>query len=54
MKLPVRFEAYDWPRHLGAAAELVEEYTYADLKINVGLCDRDFDPANAQYSFGRF
>jgi hypothetical protein len=52
--LPIRFEAYDWPRHPGAAPELVEEYTYLDLKLNVGLHDRDFDPANQQYSFGRF
>ena len=51
--LPIRFEAYDWPRHPGAPAELVEEYSYLDLKVNVGLHDHDFDPANKQYSFGR-
>jgi hypothetical protein len=51
--LPIRFEAYDWPRHTSARAELVEEYSYLDLKINVGLHDQDFDPANRQYSFGR-
>ncbi|MCA1686721.1 MAG: DUF1571 domain-containing protein, partial [Planctomycetia bacterium] len=26
--LPIRFEAYDWPTHPGAAPEAVEEYTY--------------------------
>jgi hypothetical protein len=52
--LPVRFEAYDWPRHPGAAPDLIEEYTYLDLNVNVGLRDHDFDPANRQYSFGRF
>src|SRR5262249_51407551 len=52
--LPIRFEAYDWPRHPGAAPELVEEYSYVGLKLNVGLHDHDFDPANRQYSFGRF
>jgi hypothetical protein len=52
--LPIRFEAYDWPAARGVAPELVEEYTFQDLKLNVGLHDRDFDPANAQYSFGRF
>jgi len=52
--LPVRFEAYDWPRHPGAAPDLIEEYTYIDMKVNVGLRDHDFDPANRQYSFGRF
>ena len=52
--LPIRFEAYDWPRSPGAAPDLIEEYTYNDLKTNVGLTDRDFDPNNASYSFGRF
>ncbi len=51
--LPIRFEAYEWPR-AGRPAELVEEYTYSDLKLNVGLTGRDFDPANKGYSFGRF
>lgn len=52
--LPIRFEAYDWPKHPGAAPELVEEYTYLNLRVNVGLRDGDFDPANPQYSYGRF
>ena len=52
--LPIRFEAYDWPKHPGGAPELVEEYTYLNLKTNIGLRDADFDPANRQYSFGRF
>ncbi|MHC5542634.1 DUF1571 domain-containing protein, partial [Singulisphaera rosea] len=52
--LPIRFEAYDWPKHPGAAPELVEEYTYMNLRVNVGLRDHDFDPANPQYSYGRF
>jgi hypothetical protein len=54
LHLPIRFEAYDWPRHPGLAADLVEEYTYTNLRLNVGLGVRDFDPANEQYSFGRF
>ena len=52
--LPIRFEAYDWPKLPGAAPDLVEEYTYLNLRTNVGLREEDFDPANAQYSFGRF
>jgi hypothetical protein len=52
--LPIRFEAYDWPKQPGAAPELIEEYTYLDLKTNVGLGDHDFDPNNKQYSYGRF
>jgi hypothetical protein len=52
--LPIRFEAYDWPKRPGHAPELLEEYTYDKLRLNVGLTDHDFDPANKQYSFGRF
>lgn len=52
--LPIRVEAYDWPRHPGAAGELQEEYTYVDLRVNVGLTDSDFDPNNRSYSYGRF
>jgi Protein of unknown function (DUF1571) len=52
--LPTRFEAYDWPETPGGPAALVEEYTYTDLKLNIGLSDLDFDVSNANYSFGRF
>jgi hypothetical protein len=54
LNLPIRFEGYNWPTEEGGTAELVEEYSYIDLKINVGLGDIDFDIANRQYSFGRF
>ncbi len=52
--LPIRFEAYDWPKNAKAEPELLEEYTYMQLKINVGLSDIDFDVSNTAYSFGRF
>lgn len=52
--LPIRFEAYDWPKRSDAAPELLEEYTFGNLRLNVGLQDLDFDPKNAQYAFGRF
>src|SRR5947199_1739391 len=40
MKLPVRFEAYDWPAPGGNPnGELLECYSYIDLKFNVGLTD---------------
>ena len=52
--LPIRFEAYDWPRHPGSEPALTEEYSYIHLKLNVGLRDIDFDVANSMYSFGRF
>lgn len=50
--VPVRYEAYDWPRR-GAEVtldDLIEEYTYVHMKLNVGLSDKDFDPANPKYN----
>ena len=52
--LPIRFEAYDWPKVKGGEGELVKDYTYLDLKVNVGLTELDFDTRNKAYSFGRF
>jgi hypothetical protein len=52
--LPIRFEAYNWPKLPHSKAELTEEYSYSNLKLNVGLRDIDFDVANTAYSFGRF
>lgn len=52
--IPVRFEAYDWPEKPGEAPELVEEYAYDGVKLNVGLSESDFDASNPLYAFGRF
>lgn len=52
--LPIRFEAYDWPTSPESAPELLEEYTYTNLKLNIGLTDLDFDVSNTNYAFGRF
>ncbi len=49
--LPCRYEAYAWPQQPGQSPPLVEEYTYSQLKLNVGLTDADFDPANPNYGF---
>ncbi len=51
LQIPVRYAAYDWPKTAGAEPVVIEEYTYQNIKVNVGLTDSDFDPANAQYSF---
>jgi hypothetical protein len=51
LKLPIRYEAYDWPKTAGAQPELLEEYTYIDLKVNPGLTDADFDVKNPNYAF---
>jgi outer membrane lipoprotein-sorting protein len=43
--LPLRALIYD---HEG---NLYERYEHRDLRINVGLTDRDFDPKNPEYDF---
>lgn len=48
--LPVRVEQYAFPVD-GAEAKLVEEYTFSDLKTNVGLTDNDFSTKNKSYNF---
>jgi hypothetical protein len=53
LNVPVRYEAYDWPKTPGAAPELIEAYTYLNLKMNVGLTDADFDIENPVYHFRR-
>lgn len=51
LQVPVRYSAWDWPVTPGAEPQLIEEYTYVQIEINVGLTDRDFDPMNEEYSF---
>lgn len=51
--LPVRYAAFDWPGPGEETGEIIEEYTYVDLKLNVGLTDLDFDPKNPEYLFDR-
>lgn len=53
LKVPVRYAAYLWPKSAGAEPEVLEEYTYQDLKINVGLTDEDFNVNNKNYNFHR-
>lgn len=50
-KLPVRAERFGWPRRQGEKAPLVEEYTYSNVRTNVGLKNADFDPRNPNYGF---
>lgn len=51
LQLPVRYAAWDWPEEEGGKPQLIEEYTYLDLKLNVGLTDWDFDHRNEEYQF---
>jgi hypothetical protein len=50
-KLPIGAEQYGWPSANGDEAPLLERYSYADVKADVGLTDADFDPENADYGF---
>ncbi|MBL8891017.1 MAG: DUF1571 domain-containing protein [Planctomycetaceae bacterium] len=50
-QVPIRYEAYLWPENGETELPLLESYTYAKLKLNVGLTDSDFDPNNANYEF---
>jgi hypothetical protein len=42
--LPVRLDYYDWPDQSSDEPPLLGEFTYSDVKLNVGLTDADFDP----------
>lgn len=53
LQIPVRYAAYDWPKTAGAEPQVIEEYTYQNIKVNVGLTDADFDQANKEYNFHR-
>ncbi len=43
LKIPVRYEAYGWPETPGGKPELIEQYTYVDVKLNVGCSDDEFE-----------
>ncbi len=49
LRVPIHYEAYDWPAEKGAEPVLLEQYTYRDIKLNVGFSDYDFDPNNSDY-----
>lgn len=49
--IPLRYAAFLWPEKPGDLPVLEEEYTYLNLRLNVGLEDSDFDPDNPDYNF---
>jgi hypothetical protein len=51
LNIPVRYESYDWPAAPGGPPELLEEYTYTDIKLNNGFTDADFSEHNPNYHF---
>ncbi len=48
---PVRVQAFDFPSRRENSAPLVEDYHYANLRVNVGLTDADFSTQNPGYRF---
>jgi hypothetical protein len=50
-RLPIRYEAYEWPTKAGQQPLLAEEYTYRNLQFNNGFTDADFDTKNPNYRF---
>ena len=52
-QLPIRYAAYDWPETPGAPGKLIEEYTYLNVKLNVGLTAKDFSADNPAYAYPR-
>lgn len=52
LQLPIRFESYHWPHNDDEDPILLEEYTYHNLKLNVGLTDADFARDHPDYQFG--
>ena len=51
LRLPVRYEAYEWPAQHGGEPVLAEEYTYLDVSPNRQFADFDFDVQNPEYNF---
>ncbi len=49
--IPLKYASFSWPKTPDAAPELLEEYTYLDISINVGLTEADFDTKNPAYGF---
>ena len=46
--LPIKIKVLGWRE------ELLEEYYYENLKVNVGLTEEDFDVRNKKYKFKNY
>ncbi len=51
LNVPIRYAAWSWPVKKGGQPVLKEEYTYTNVKLNVGLTESDFDPDNSKYNY---
>ena len=50
-ELPVRVEQFGFPTGTGVRPPMIEQYTYMDLKTNIGLRDIDFSTSNPSYDY---
>ncbi len=50
-QLPVRFQRWYWTQPTGGKEQLVEDYTYEQVKFDCGFTSKDFDPTNPEYGF---
>jgi hypothetical protein len=48
LRVPIHYDAYLWPETANGSPPLDASYTYANLKLNVGLAARDFDATNPE------
>ncbi len=51
LNMPIRYVSWSWPTKPGGEPVLEEEYTYLNVRVNVGLTDTDFDTDNPSYRF---
>lgn len=49
LRVPVRYEAYDWPQETGEQPPLLEEYTYTRIQLNQGFAADEFERTNVAY-----
>ena len=49
--IPVRYEAYSWPVSDSEDPPLIEEYTFQDIRLNVGFADAEFQRNYPAYKF---
>jgi len=50
-RFPVRVEQFGFPPRKTDSPPLIEQYTYSQIRGDVGLKDADFDPQNSNYGF---
>ena len=51
LNMPILYDSWSWPTEPDGKPVLEEEYSYLDVKVNVGLTDRDFSIDNPEYRF---